>query len=58
MQEVDPLNASLAARLLTAFEQWRALEPDIQDHAQKSLARLSESTLSDNAKDILARTQG
>jgi len=58
VQEVDPLNPSLAARLLTGFEQWRILRPNIQELAKSALARLGESSLSDNAKDILARTQG
>ena len=58
VQAVDPLNPSLAARLLTGFEHWRAVKPEMQANAKSALAQLGESTLSDNAKDILARTQG
>ena len=55
--EVDALNPSLAARLLTSFEQWRSLEVGAQESARKSLAALAESQLSSNVTDILARTQ-
>ena len=58
VKEVDPLNPSLAARLLTAFEQWRSLAPEARKSAQAILAQLAESSLSENVRDILDRTQG
>ena len=58
VREVDPLNPALAARLLTAFEQWRSLEPESKKNAQATLAALNESQLSQNVKDILVRTIG
>jgi len=58
VKEVDPLNPSLAARLLTAFEQWRSLAPEAHEKAKSMLAQLAESSLSENVRDILDRTQG
>ena len=58
VQEVDKLNPALAARLLTAFEQWRSLAPSAYKSAKASLDVLSESALSENTKDILDRMIG
>ena len=58
VQEVDKLNPALAARLLTAFEQWRSLAPSAHKSAKANLDILSESALSENTKDILDRTMG
>ena len=56
VQEVDKLNPALAARLLTAFEQWRSLAPDARQSAEKSLISLSKLQLSQNTSDIIGRT--
>ena len=58
IEEIDPLNSALAARLLTAFEQWRLLEPETRAQAEKTLKKLSEKPLSQNTTDILTRTIG
>ena len=58
VKELDSLNPALAARLLTAFEQWRALETSAYKSAQSSLELFNESALSENTKDILGRTIG
>ena len=54
----DTKNPALAARLLTAFEQWKALEPDTRDAAETTLKTLREKDLSKNASDIITRTLG
>ena len=51
----DRRNPALAARLLTAFEQWRKLEPVARDSARRTLEALSEEGLSGNAGDIVGR---
>ena len=56
VKAVDPLNPSLAARLLTAFEQWRIFSANTQSKAATILKELSEHSLSQNCRDILART--
>ncbi|MEL6259052.1 MAG: DUF3458 domain-containing protein, partial [Pseudomonadota bacterium] len=58
VEQVDKLNPALAARLLTAFETWRRLEPEARHSAQSVLERLSAAGLSKNASDILSRTLG
>ena len=58
IQTVDPLNSALAARLLTAFEQWRNLDPIMQDQAETALKHLQDLSLSKPASDILMRTLG
>lgn len=56
--EIDPLNSALAARLLTAFEQWRLLKPDARASAEALLSELAGASLSQNARDIISRTLG
>ncbi len=51
----DKRNPALAARLLTAFEQWRRLEPNARTHAGRVLEELAGAGLSKNASDILGR---
>ena len=52
----DKANPALGARLLTAFEQWRLLEPKARAEAEASLRRLIAGGLSKNAADIAARS--
>ncbi len=54
----DARNPALAARLLTAFEQWRMLEPDARASAQAVLDQLAGTTLSQNSADIVSRCRG
>jgi aminopeptidase N len=58
VRKADPKNPALAARLLTAFEQWKSLEPEARSAAESTLKRLQETELSKNASDIIARTLG
>jgi aminopeptidase N len=58
VREVDPLNSALAARLLTAFEQWKSLEPAARDSAAEVLEALATADLSQNAADIIGRALG
>ncbi len=51
----DKANPALGARLLTAFEQWRLLEPRARGEAEACLKRLVEAGLSENAMDIASR---
>ena len=51
-------NPALGARLLTAFEQWRILEPQAKAAAETTLKRLQAAGLSSNAADIVARALG
>ncbi|MBU4569376.1 MAG: DUF3458 domain-containing protein, partial [Alphaproteobacteria bacterium] len=51
----DKVNPALGARLLTAFEQWRLLEPRAQAEAEACLKRLIAAGLSENAMDIAGR---
>ncbi|MEM6535859.1 MAG: aminopeptidase N [Pseudomonadota bacterium] len=56
IKQADERNPALAARLLTAFEQWRSLTPQLQDQAKTALEALQSETLSENAADIISRT--
>ncbi len=56
--KADKANPALGARLLTAFEQWRILEPQARDAAEATLKRLQAAGLSSNAADIVARALG
>jgi aminopeptidase N len=56
IKDADPKNPALAARLLTAFEQWRSLEPKAKAAAEKTLKALQAGDLSKNASDIIGRT--
>jgi len=58
VRDIDPRNPALAARLLTAFEPWRRLEPKARSKALETLETLSRAGLSKNAQDILARCLG
>ena len=51
----DKVNPALGARLITAFEQWRLLEPRARAEAEACLRRLVEAGLSENAMDIAGR---
>ncbi|MEQ9506052.1 MAG: aminopeptidase N [Hyphomonas sp.] len=51
----DKANPALGARLMTAFEQWRILEPRARAEAEACLKRLVEAGLSENAMDIAGR---
>lgn len=55
MLAADKANPALGARLLTAFEQWRVLEPKARGEAEACLKRLVEAGLSENAMDIAGR---
>ncbi|MEO0466415.1 MAG: aminopeptidase N [Pseudomonadota bacterium] len=54
--KTDASNAALASRLLTAFEQWRQLEPEAKAKAEAVLTQLSQLDLSKNAMDIVGRS--
>ena len=56
--KADTVNPALGARLLTAFEQWRILEPRAKAEAEATLKRLQAAGLSSNAADIVARALG
>ncbi|MCR9195292.1 MAG: aminopeptidase N [Hyphomonas sp.] len=56
--QADEKNPALAARLLTAFEQWKSLEPRARGEAEKALKALQAKDLSKNAADIITRTLG
>ncbi len=51
----DRANAALGARLMTAFEQWRLLEPRARAEAEAALRRMLDAGLSPNARDIASR---
>ncbi|WOR16114.1 aminopeptidase N [Hyphomonas sp. FCG-A18] len=52
----DTRNPALAARLLTAFEAWRQLEPVAKAAAEAEMQNLLLRDLSKNVGDILSRT--
>ncbi|MEL7030983.1 MAG: aminopeptidase N [Pseudomonadota bacterium] len=58
IKQADRKNPALAARLLTAFEQWKSLEPRARAAAEAALTRLQATDLSKNASDIITRTLG
>jgi aminopeptidase N len=53
--KADKVNPALGARLLTAFEQWRILEPKAKAEAEACLRRLQAADLSKNSADIVSR---
>jgi aminopeptidase N len=56
---LDPRNPQVAARLMTAFRSWRALEPVRRGRAEAALKRLAAvPTLSRDVKDIVERSLG
>ena len=56
--QADKVNPALGSRLLTAFEQWRILEPRAKAEAEATLKRLQAAGLSSNSADIVARALG
>ncbi|HMA71502.1 MAG TPA: aminopeptidase N [Xanthobacteraceae bacterium] len=59
MLALDAINPQVAARLMTAFRSWRALEPERRDKAEAALKRVAASTsLSRDLHDIVVRTLG
>jgi aminopeptidase N len=56
---LDAMNPQVAARLMTAFRSWRALEPERRDKAGAALKRVAAaSSLSRDLQDIVTRTLG
>jgi len=54
--ELDPKNPQVAARMMTAFRSWRALESGRRDRARAALQRVDAATsLSPDVKDIVSR---
>jgi len=54
---LDPTNAQIAARLLTAMRSWRSLEPVRQAKAKAMLERIAaQATLSNDVRDIVVRS--
>jgi aminopeptidase N len=54
--DLDPKNPQVAARLLSAFKSWRALEPGRRAKAETALRRVAAlPTLSRDVKDIVTR---
>ena len=41
--EIDAFNPQVAARLLSAFRSWKALEPERRRHARKALQRVAQA---------------
>jgi aminopeptidase N len=59
MLALDPKNPQVAARLMTAFRSWRALEPVRRDKAEAELKRVAAApSLSRDVHDIVTRTLG
>jgi aminopeptidase N len=59
MLALDAINPQVAARLMTAFRSWRALEPVRRDKAEAALRRVAAAaSLSRDLHDIVARTLG
>jgi len=54
--ELDPKNPQVAARMMTAFRSWRALESGRRGRAKAALQRVeATSSLSADVKDIVSR---
>src|SRR6266478_534783 len=59
MLALDAINPQVAARLMTAFRSWRALEPERRSKAEAALKRVASGTsLSRDLQDIVTRTLG
>jgi aminopeptidase N len=55
--DVDAKNSQVAARLLSAFRSWRAMEPGRRAEAEAALARVAKApTLSPDVRDIVERS--
>jgi len=55
---VDPINAQVAARMVTAFRAWTKLESGRRAKAEAELRRVSQANLSSDARDMVERTLG
>jgi aminopeptidase N len=56
---LDAINPQVAARLMTAFRSWRALESERRDSAEAALKRVASApSLSRDLHDIVTRTLG
>jgi aminopeptidase N len=56
---LDAINPQVAARLMTAFRSWRALEPERRAKAEAALKRVAAGkALSRDVQDIVSRTLG
>ena len=56
---LDPRNPQVAARLLSAFKSWRALEPTRRAAAEAVLRRVAATEpLSSDVRDIVERSLG
>ncbi len=57
VEEIDPLNPALAARLLTPFESWKRFDEGRQAHARAALQHLAGlPSLSKNTSEVVDRT--
>jgi aminopeptidase N len=55
---LDPKNPQVAARLLSAFKSWRALEAGRRSRAEATLRRVAAANLSRDTSDIVRRALG
>jgi aminopeptidase N len=56
---LDAVNPQVAARQMTAFRQWRTLEPERRARAEAALRKVAaEKALSRDMQDIVTRTLG
>jgi aminopeptidase N len=54
--EIDAFNPQVAARLLSAFRSWKALETERRRHAKRTLQRIaSTKPLSHDAQEIVGK---
>ena len=54
--EIDAFNPQVAARLLSAFRSWKALEPERRRHARKTLQRIAAARpLSHDVVEIVGK---
>jgi aminopeptidase N len=54
--EIDAFNPQVAARLLSAFRSWKALEPERRRNARKTLQRIAQArTLSTDVVEIVGK---
>jgi aminopeptidase N len=57
VEQIDPLNPALAARLLTPFESWKRFDAARQNHARAALGQLAALTnLSQNTREMVERS--
>ena len=56
MLEIDAFNPQIAARLLSAFRSWKALEPERRRQAKKTLQRIAAAKpLSHDVLEIVGK---